>query len=223
MAQPAIYEPLMIHPEQDTMKKPWEREEGESAKWFFRFRNFLALGPTRSIRAVFESEKKTKEVVRSYKCGETWYNAARRYHWQSRADAYDNEQDEQKAAQMREIAMKCAFTSRPYRIAQLNSMAEGLSRALENELELSISLVTIKQLTSLMQEIAKEIDAWGVHFDASCDAAALDALKQKQQRMVELEQERWDMKEEEVERLLLKHDALQETIQQLKQTREAMI
>ena len=58
MPQPAIYEPTLLHPEQIVAKKPWERQEGESAKWFFRFRNYLALGSNRSVNAVFDAENK---------------------------------------------------------------------------------------------------------------------------------------------------------------------
>jgi len=221
MPQPAIYEPTLLHPEQIVAKKPWERQEGESAKWFFRFRNYLALGSNRSVNAVFDAENKKGQAKASYNPGKGWYNAAKRYQWQIRADAWDNEQDEQKAEQMRQIAMKCAFTSRPYRIAQLDSMADALARQIEKGLEISICLATIKQIQSLMQEIAKEIDAWGVHFDASCDAAALDALKQKYKRMAELEQERWDIMEEEIEHKLQQHIEQEERMKNLKQIREA--
>src|SRR5262249_26447057 len=107
------------------------------------------------------------------------------------------------------IAMQCAFTSRPFRIAQLNSMAETLSRELEKGHEPPVFLALVKQIQSLMQEIAKEIDAWGVHFDASCDAAALNILKQKYQRMEELAQEREAIEEEKTDRMLeycIKHN-----------------
>ena len=223
MPQPAIYEPTLLHPEQIVARKPWERQEGESAKWFFRFRNYLALGSNRSVHAVFEAENKKGQAKASYNPGKGWYNAAKRYQWQIRADAWDNEQDEQKAEQMRQIAMQCAFTSRPYRITQLNSMAETLSRQLEKGLEISIALATVKQIQMLMQEIAREIEAWGVRFDASCDAAALDALKQKEKRMNELEQERWDIMEEDMEHKLQQYEAQQERMKNLKQIREATV
>jgi len=77
MPQPAIYEPQLLHPEQITTQKPWERAEGEPAKWFFRFRNYLALGPKRSVNAVFEAERQEKAGKSSNKAGTTWYSAVR--------------------------------------------------------------------------------------------------------------------------------------------------
>lgn len=202
MLQPAIYEPQLLYPEQFAAKKPWERADNEPARWFMRFSNYRLMGPKRSIHAVYEAEKQSKGSNSRGRAGETWYNAAKKYQWQARADAWDAEQDEKKAEQMREIAMACAFTSRPFRIAQLNSMADTLSRQLEQGHDPATFLALTKQIQSLMQDITKEIEAWGMHFDASCDAAALDVLKEKYKRMQDLEQERWDIMEEEMDRKL---------------------
>ncbi len=205
---PTTVEPIVLYPEQTTATKPWERQEGESAKWFFRFRNYLSLGPKRSVNAVFEAERQEKSGKSSNKAGTTWYNAAKRYHWQERAEAYDKEQDEQKAAILRQIAMKSPFVSKPYRLIQLNSMVDTLSRQLEQGHDPSTFLALTKQIQSLMHDIRDELDEWNIHPDASCDASALDALKQKQKRMQELAQERQDIAEEELEHMLAQYERM---------------
>ncbi len=193
MPQPVIYEPALLHPEQ---KKPWERREGEPARWYWRFRSYLNLGSKRSINAASEVEREGKSRTNA---GPEWYKAAKRYQWQERADAYDREQSEQNAYLMRQIAMKCSFVSRPYRITQLNSIAETLARELEKGHDPVTFMAMIRQMQSLMQNIIEEVTAWDITLDASCDAAAFEALQQKDKRMSELAQEREMIAEEEAD------------------------
>ncbi len=212
----AIFEPHLLYPEQITVKKPWERQEGESAKWYMRFRNYLSLGAKRSVNAAFELEHKKKQEKTSTNPGKEWYNAAKRYQWKERAENYDKEQDEQKAALLREIALKSPFVSKPYRLVQLNSMVDTLSRQLEQGHDPATFLALIKQIQSLMHDIRAELDEWHIHPDASCDAAALDAFKQKQKRMQELEEERQDIAEEEMARMLATYERIEQQLEQRK-------
>jgi hypothetical protein len=187
---PAASEPTILHVGQMTTRKHWERQEGESARWFLRFRNYLALGSKRSINAAYEQERKDKQVKASTKAGPEWYNAAKRYNWKIRADAYDQDQDEQKARLMQAIAAKCAYVSRPFRIAQLNSMTDTLARELEKGQDVQVFLNLTKQIQALMHDIQDEVRDWGVQIDASTDAAALDALNDKERRQSALQEER---------------------------------
>lgn len=200
--QPAIYEPVLLHPEQIATQKPWERAEGESAKWHMRFRNYLTMGPKRSVHAIFQAEKQSMVEKSRGRPGETWYNAAKKYHWQERADAWDAEQDEQKAALIRDIALKSSFVSKPFRLVLLNSMADTLSRELEQGHSPAMFIALTKQIQSLMHDIQSELQEWDIHPDASCDAAALGALKRKEKRMEELAQERQDIEEEKANHML---------------------
>jgi hypothetical protein len=199
---------LVLHSEYRPETYPWERQEGESARWFFRFRNYLYLGPMRSVNAAAELERKSKKEKSRTNTGPEWYNAAKRYQWQERAEAYDKEQDEQKAALLREIAMKSPFISKPFRLVQLNSLVDTLSRQLEQGRDSVTFLALTKQIQSIMHDIRDELEEWYIHPDASCDAAAFDAYKQRQKRMQELEQERQDIAEEDMLRMLAKYERI---------------
>ncbi len=203
MAEPASIGPQLLHSEQITDKKPWDRQEQESARWFLRFRNYLNLGLKRSINATFEAEhqadSKEKQGKTRTKCGPEWYNAAKRYQWAERAKAWDTKETERKARLMHYIVAQEPFVSRPFRITQLNSMAESLMHTLEKGCEAKLALAITKQLQSLMHDIADEIAAWEVTVDASCDAFALESLKAKQQRMTELYREQEKQKEAELD------------------------
>lgn len=184
-------------------KQPWERLPGESAKWHMRFRNFCALGPKRSVRHVWEQEQAQKATRSKGNGGSTWYNAVKRYDWWRRAEAWDAEQSNQKAAMLRQIAMKCAFVSRPFRITQLNSAATTLMMELEKGHPPDVFLAMVKQLRELMHDINDEVDSWNVPITAECDAAAMVALEAKSERQAELAQERQDIEEEELDHQMM--------------------
>jgi hypothetical protein len=203
MPDPLIFEPPDGASARISAKKPWERREGEPARWFMRFRNYLSMGARRSVNAVFEAERQEKAGKRSNKAGESWYGAARRYEWEQRAEFWDREQDEEKATLMRQIAMRCVFASRPFRLTQLNATAETLMRQLEMGHDPPTYLALARQLQSLMSDIREEVQAWNITIDASCDAAALKALQQKEQRINALQQERDQIAEEELDRKLV--------------------
>ena len=63
--------------------KPWERQDGESAKAFAAFLAYLQLGEKRSLRAV------AQKLLKSYTLISRW---SRTYQWVDRAAAYDAEQ-----------------------------------------------------------------------------------------------------------------------------------
>lgn len=164
--------------------KPWDRQENEPARWFLRFRRYLAAGHTRSVNAIYEAERQEKaEKSRNNRAGETWYQAARRYQWKERAAAYDDEVQEQKAATMRQLAAQSPFISRPYRLMQLNSLADGVARLIEQGQPPEVFLPLCKQLQALMHDIASEVSTWDAPIDVTCDASALDATIAKMQRL----------------------------------------
>jgi hypothetical protein len=202
-----IAEPQLVPVDEIAKDDPLMRLSDESPRWYLRYRNFALMGHTRSINAVWEAERKAsgkpirdKQQKTKTTVGPEWYNAAKRYKWKERAKAYDRAQDEHKAHLMREIAQRCAYTSRPFRLVQLNVMLDGLARVVEAGCEAHLYLAVCKQMQSLMQDIANEVQAWGITIDASSDAAALDAYQAKQARLAAHQQERDEaMKEREEE------------------------
>lgn len=75
------------------MSEQWDRQEGEPAIWYSRFRRYLLLFPKRSVAAVYaaESEPKDEEDEKERKNGPSgrWYEVARAWRWEERAQAWD--------------------------------------------------------------------------------------------------------------------------------------
>ena len=94
-------------------RKPWVRQEGESAMWFNRFRKYMDLGPKRTllaavekergvIRAIEGDEKPTKNRGKQRKSLQvvpdpprkilvpgSWSRASVQWNWRARARAWD--------------------------------------------------------------------------------------------------------------------------------------
>lgn len=81
---------------------PWDRQPDESAEDFRRFRNFLGMGPTRTLRAA------AGELGLSY--GSTRNLAASRQ-WTERVEAYDREADRLWALGARHLQQRLATAS----------------------------------------------------------------------------------------------------------------
>ena len=96
-------------------------------------------------------------------------------------------------------------------------MVHTLSLQLEQGHDPVTFIALTKQIQSLMHDIRAELDEWHIHPDVSCDAAALDAFKQKQKRMQELEEERQDIAEEEMGRMLAKYELIEQQLELTKQ------
>jgi hypothetical protein len=64
---------------------------GENARWFSRFSKYIEMGPLRSVHAVYtsENEKVVESRGKSRKTPGDWYDAAHRFNWTKRAEAYD--------------------------------------------------------------------------------------------------------------------------------------
>lgn len=68
---------------------PWEKQEGESALWFRRFERYRLLFPRRSVAAVYHEEHPQNPDKPRQKPGREWYDAAKQWHWEERAEAWD--------------------------------------------------------------------------------------------------------------------------------------
>lgn len=215
MAEPLVFEaPGAALP----VKKPWERQDGESARWHMRFKRYLAGGHTRSVNAVYEAERREKQGKPSNKISACWYEAARRWNWEARAEAWDEEQGALKAALMRQIAQRSPFVSRPFRIVELNALATSLMRHLEPGQEPTVYLAIAREMRALLLDIKAEVAEWGCVPDAECDAAALDAYNAKGQRLAEYQEDRELDQEAELDRLLQRYEAMQQMTAQARAT-----
>jgi hypothetical protein len=80
--------------------------------------------------------------------------------------------------------------------------------------EAPLYLAMVKALRELMHDINDEVESWNVPLDATCDAAALQALEAKSERQKALQEEREE--EEEYQTDL----AIQQLLQQEQRLKE---
>lgn len=67
--------------------KPWDRQPDEPALWFSRFDAYRLLGPKRSVTAAWNAETGVK--VQGKEAPSNWYQSAKKWRWQERAEAWD--------------------------------------------------------------------------------------------------------------------------------------
>jgi hypothetical protein len=87
-------------------RNPWDKEEGESTRWFSRFNQFRLMKPwERSVAAVYRGEKKGEKG--SEIPPGSWYETAKIWKWKERVAAYDksqlDERDRQIAAEEADV------------------------------------------------------------------------------------------------------------------------
>jgi hypothetical protein len=69
---------------------PWDRQPGESHRWYQRFTLFRLEGPGRSLLELVKAEKALKSPIKPLKTVPgAWKNAAKAWHWIERAEAWD--------------------------------------------------------------------------------------------------------------------------------------
>src|SRR3954447_8403065 len=66
----------------------WDRQTDETEEWYECFRQYLHMGPDRTIAAAYRAaDRDGKGAARHQLQG--WKRAARRHQWKVRAQAYD--------------------------------------------------------------------------------------------------------------------------------------
>lgn len=112
-------------------RKSWEQmlDKQEPDLWYGRFRAYLLMGFKRSVQAVFHQEA---EENRGNPRGEAqghWYEYAKKYNWEERAQAYDKhwiEEQDKLIAQEREVVLRKGFALDYKRIEALNKLADKM-------------------------------------------------------------------------------------------------
>lgn len=111
----------------DEQPKLWERMENEPPIWYRRFERFLFMFPKRSVAAVFheENSKKLEKTRKNDDPDGTWYEKAKEWRWDERAQAWD---DEQFAEEMKSAARvrRSGFALQHKRILALQELVDGL-------------------------------------------------------------------------------------------------
>jgi len=76
------------------MSDPWDRQRSEDGElepslWYGRFRDYLALGPDRSVIKTCDAWRVAKGGKRRGYSSGSWDVASRKWHWAARAEAWD--------------------------------------------------------------------------------------------------------------------------------------
>lgn len=122
----------------------WLPMPGESNRWYQRFSQYLAMGPARSFRAVYNAEKGNE---RSKAVPASWSQATKRFEWQRRAEAYD-------AWQRRKVFSK-GNAQDTERVKKLDELVDKLYERTIKMLEKALPEVAFneKLVTSLVSAI----------------------------------------------------------------------
>ena len=70
--------------------EPWDRLPEEPNRWFARFESYRLAGPRRSLSATWTAEQAEKGRRKRSKVPGSWNEAATRWRWRQRAEAWDD-------------------------------------------------------------------------------------------------------------------------------------
>jgi hypothetical protein len=125
----------------------WERLPDESMKWFCRFEVFRLAGPNRSLLGVYNTEQDRNSQKKTYNVPGSWRDAAIKYHWHQRAEAYDVAEQQRKTAE-REAYLRGLPTEfdEKYRYIHEQALAAWL-RSLEDAVTETSEMVEVPEMT----------------------------------------------------------------------------
>lgn len=103
------------------------------------------------------------------------------WNWKERAQAYDLAEQEKEAQKIRNVANEQPFSSRAYRIAQLNFCARTLEKWLKESVfkGLKENLAMIARYQSVMRDIEREMQGLDGVTQAACDSAAMGVVREE--------------------------------------------
>lgn len=115
----------------------WDRMEQEPSIWYRRFERFRLMEPSRSIAAVFQQEdaEKNREKPRTKPTGD-WYEVAKQWRWEERAEAWDAYQasiEEKQIAQEKAKVLRRNYALMHKRVAILDEKVRQLLAMTEDE------------------------------------------------------------------------------------------
>lgn len=113
------------------MANVWDQTESEPGLWYDRFERYRLMGPSRTIEATHDGDAKESKGKRPSR---HWYEAAKTYEWQRRAEAWD--------ASLRDEARRVAEEAYRGQLDKHRDNAVRLAQATMN------NTVRILQLTS---------------------------------------------------------------------------
>lgn len=142
--------------------KPWERQEGESAKAYEAFQCYLNLGETRSQRLVSEQLSKSRQLISRWSAN---------YQWVERVAAYENDLQRQAHAEAVKKARQMANRHISIAMKMQQKALEALKEMDPREIDPKNLVAFIREATKLERENRTEI-VRDTNPDTSTEAAS---------------------------------------------------
>ncbi len=161
----------MLSPTLSPDDQPWNRLLEENNRWYGRFLAYLALGPGRSVRAVYNQEKGHES---SKQASPSWKDAAHRFEWERRAAAYDAWQHRGTLADKNTIDPAYAK-----RLADYATLLDRLHAHLTTELE--AGSINDKVLAQYVAAMALYTRLKGAILSKESEAAHKEAEREREQ------------------------------------------
>lgn len=128
--------------------KPWEQQQGESAKAFEAFKVYLEMGPDRSQQAVANQLSKSRQLIARWSATHGWVERVAAYNADLQSQAHDKAV--KSAQKMSERHIKLAL--------QLQEKAiQALSKMKPEELDPKNLIAFIREATKLERENRADI------------------------------------------------------------------
>lgn len=134
------------------MQQQWKRLPDEVAVWFARFEQYRIIGPARSIDEAYRRVSGLHRLS-GKRPGQAWYQAAERYRWQERAEAWDESERDRLMA----IEKRRRFDAREERlgiISQYLAMAQAIIATADAS---SLSVQEARELLPMMRLLLRDM------------------------------------------------------------------
>ncbi len=82
-------------------ERPWDRQPGESNRWYARFTAYRLAGSSRTIEDVYRVEREAKGRV-GKRPGHLWYLNSKAWQWKERAESWDQFEEKRIEAEWEE-------------------------------------------------------------------------------------------------------------------------
>jgi hypothetical protein len=169
--------------EENQPEKPWERMKNEPALWYMRFQVYLKMGSKRSLQAALTKEPDTQEAPKGTKKPKeknglsdvsisvpgSWKRACKLWNWVGRAEAYDQHIQDTQALVVRKAACSQEYSSRAWRVMELNNLATILKNNLKACNDVKDLNILVGRIQSIFHDISEEMAKLGMENEADAE------------------------------------------------------
>lgn len=136
---------------------PWERQPGEPEEWYARFLIYKDLGMSRNLHRAYKAERADTPFPMPPTTGTpiSWTHNSRQWHWKERAEAWDKELYEIRAAKAT-TELTTGYSLADERVNALKKLAARLESYLFDPKVTRLSPHVIEQYRGIHDDLARE-------------------------------------------------------------------